>query len=218
MTRTGNVIRRQGYVFLPEFEPHRSPQAAIQDLGRISQIGDYDLVHELRPRERDNRLNSYSGRFGFGGFPMHTDFAHWSTPPRYVVLRCVVGAKNVQTLVFDSHAILAEVGEEVLQLGLVQPRIPLQGQRPLLRILDRDQSEPPIFRWDSVFLVPATPCGQLAVAVVTDYLKEARPREVTLEHPGDTLVVDNWRMLHARSAVMNGHERIIVRSYLSEIR
>jgi L-asparagine oxygenase len=213
-----NVVRRQGYIFLPEFEPHRSPKEVISNLGKISPVGDYDPVHELRPHACDNRANSYSGRFGFGKFPMHTDFAHWFIPPRYVALRCVVGAKYVQTLVFDSRSILKEVGEDTLQRGLVQPRIPLQGHRPLLRILDCEGSQVPIFRWDSIFLVPATHLGQLAVGAVMDCLKRGKPQEVTLEHPGDTLVVDNWRTLHARSVATKGPRRIIVRSYLSEIR
>jgi hypothetical protein len=91
----------------------------MEKLGELTKIGDYDFVQELRPRGRDNRLNSYSSRFGFGSFPMHTDFAHWFIPPRYVVLRCVVGAKDVKTQVLDGGAILKKLGKEQVERALV---------------------------------------------------------------------------------------------------
>lgn len=31
--------------------------------------------------------NTYSGLFGLEEFPLHTDLAHWHSPPRYILLR-----------------------------------------------------------------------------------------------------------------------------------
>jgi len=42
--------------------------------------------------------------------------------------------------------------------------------------------------------------------------------DFVLEKPGDTLVVDNWRMFHARSAVpTTQRNRNIHRAYLSTL-
>ncbi len=46
----------------------------------------------------------------------------------------------------------------------------------------------------------------------------AKNVDFVLEQTGDTLVVDNWRMLHARSAVpMTQRNRKIHRAYLSTL-
>jgi L-asparagine oxygenase len=209
-------VRRRGYAFIRSFEPETPAESAIRKLGQIEKIGEYHLVHELRPKDRDKLGNSYSSEFGYGRFPMHTDFAHWFTPPRYVALRCVVGFQSVKTCLLDSAPIIGQVGKVTLQRALVQPRTPLQGHRPILRILDGDETVGTIFRWDSVFLLPATEAGRIVTNMVAENLRAATPLEITLEHPGDTLLIDNWRVLHARSAVGRIHrKRRIERAYLS---
>jgi alpha-ketoglutarate-dependent taurine dioxygenase len=41
---------------------------------------------------------------------------------------------------------------------------------------------------------------------------------VYLSQPGDTLIIDNWRMLHGRSAVQQSEkDRLLERAYLSDI-
>ena len=41
---------------------------------------------------------------------------------------------------------------------------------------------------------------------------------ITLANPGDTLIIDNWRVLHGRSSVGEGDtDRMIERVYLSEL-
>nr|WP_281066390.1 TauD/TfdA family dioxygenase [Xanthobacter flavus] len=42
---------------------------------------------------------------------------------------------------------------------------------------------------------------------------------IALAHPGDTLIIDNWRMLHARSPIPPGREdRSIQRVYLGALK
>jgi hypothetical protein len=44
------------------------------------------LFSDLTPNEDSKGRKSFSGRFGKGKFPMHTDTAHWSKPARYLLL------------------------------------------------------------------------------------------------------------------------------------
>jgi len=49
-------------------------------------------------------------------------------------------------------------------------------------------------------------------------VREALVIRVTLTSPGDTLVIDNWRMLHGRSAVpRDGLQRHVERAYLGKL-
>lgn len=73
------------------------------------------------------------------------------------------------------------------------------------------------FRWDSLFLVPMNEAAhQVAKLMRADawHLSD----EVTLDNSGDTLIVDNWRVLHGRSKVpLTDIDRRLERIYLSEI-
>lgn len=70
-------------------------------------------------------------------------------------------------------------------------------------------------RWDDVFLRPASKIGDIADLRVRDWLAQCEPLSIALARAGDTLLIDNWRMLHARSPIPVGREdRKIERIYL----
>ncbi|MBC7101607.1 MAG: TauD/TfdA family dioxygenase [Parvibaculum sp.] len=75
------------------------------------------------------------------------------------------------------------------------------------------------YRWDSIFLSPVNGASQ----AVNEYMFQAAPQspalvEVSLSRPGDTLIVDNWKCLHGRSAVPpEAVGRRVERVYMSEI-
>ena len=162
-------------------------------------------------------INSYSGNFGYGEFPFHTDLAHWYIPPRYLVLRCAIGAPGVKTRILDSVPLVEKLGHQSLSRALVQPRTPITGHRLVLRLFDCE-SHGTLFRWDSLFLLPANTHGEAMVGTIAEYLRAATATEIALNHTGDTLVIDNWRILHGRSAVSKSErERKIDRAYLSTL-
>lgn len=59
-----------------------------------------------------------------------------------------------------------------------------------------DTSE--IVRWDKVYLMPASPVGELAFAQYQSLVDRAEPVPAVMVDDGDVLLIDNWRMLHAR--------------------
>lgn len=74
------------------------------------------------------------------------------------------------------------------------------------------------FRWDEAFLKPASKIGEMARQHMTELLPKCDPLSIALIRTGDTLLIDNWRMLHARSLVPTGREnRRIQRVYLEDL-
>lgn len=148
---------------------------------------------------------------------MHTDLAHWRLPPRYFMLRCVKGYAEVPTLVFDGNQVVSNIGRELLRRAVVRPRRPKAGEVRLLRLLG-DGPDAEILRWDSLYLKPASRIGEIAVASVSECLGSITPTAVALIEKGDTMVIDNWRMLHGRSAVMESYQnRHLERVYLGSL-
>jgi L-asparagine oxygenase len=195
------VIDRDGFAFFPQHVAELPTVEAVSMLGTVLTLEGFSSVQALRPRALSNAPpNTYSGNFGTEEFPLHSDLAHWAVPPRYIVLRCISGVQGVSTRIFDGRYLIDAIGRNKLRRALVQPRRPFRNGKQLLRLLDqRDSSDSPILRWDSLFLHPAMLESALVHAAVREYVAEIVADEITLLSPGDTLIIDNWRMLHGRS-------------------
>ena len=208
-----------GYAVINRHLPERFGIAAFSGLGEVVRLPGATEVQVLTPRHSEQAPpNTYSGNFGTQSFPLHTDLAHWYLPPRYFALRCVVGSRHVATNLVDVKDLISAVGRANLIRALVRPRRPLKRNLPLLRLLARLKDGSEIFRWDSLFVAPATNESKAVCETVKDHLASFEPIEMRLENPGDTLILDNWRMLHGRSEVSATDElRRVERAYFGAI-
>lgn len=213
------MLVEDGYAVLRGHLPDVSTEVAVASLGDVLAIPGATRVQVLRPREKaDSPPNIYSGQFGKSDFPMHTDLAHWYVPPKYFVLRCVVGAPDVATRLLDGSGIIVQFGVDTLYRTLLQPRRPSNGNRPLLRMLNSTDVGEHQLRWDSLFVQPATESSSKTVRAVSEFIDAQLETQIYLTNPGDTLVIDNWRMLHGRSAVPpTAASRHIERAYLRSL-
>jgi hypothetical protein len=219
METTRNIVDRNGYIFLPTFRPGASGEVIAPLLGDPVALGQSGFLHRLSPRsERASTPNTYSGMHGLAAFPFHTDLAHYDLPPRYLMLRCVSGFQEVATLLLDGLALVDAIGPTLLGRSLVQPRRARAGRRPLLTLYAPHHGTRGRLRWDAAFIQPASPLGREGCARIATGIAESAPKSIALLHPGDTLVVDNWRMLHARSRVPQQYSgRVIERAYLEAL-
>ena len=212
------LVEQQGYAFLPCFFPDLESTAAALKLGVPERAEGLRLLHELLPMATDLATpNTYSGNFGLGAFPLHTDLAHWARPPRYLMLRCSHGDANTQTQIVDGNLVIESLGSNVLARCLARPRRPVKGALQLLPIWQvKSESNQPFIRWDSIYLTPANEHALNVFRQIEACLSKIQPLAKVLLNKGDTLLLDNWRVLHGRSQVQNlDSSRKIHRLYLS---
>ena len=214
-----------GVIFLPSLAQGVPTPDIARELGSAVDAGaakDWaSCVQVLRPRSiREAPLNLYSGHFGLDEFPLHTDAALWVMPPRYFVLRCVVGSSDVMTTTLSVDVLVSELGMATLRRAVVCPRRASRNGSACAMPLLLEGGDLVSIRWDPLFLVPANQCARTVFAWMADRSRWAKhERKVSLAHPGDTLVVDNWRTLHGRSRVPDGAaQRVIERVYLACIK
>lgn len=214
------LVEQQGYALLPSFFPDLEPIDAAGLLGVPERVDGLRLVQELLPTMPNLATpNTYSGNFGLGAFPLHTDLAHWAKPPRYLMLRCARGDADAQTKIVDGRLIVSALGSSVLERCLVRPRRPMKGAFHLLPIWQHSSMpEKQIIRWDSIYLKPVNKHGETVFHAIEDCLSRIPLVAKVLLNKGDTLVLDNWRLLHGRSPVRNpASMRMIHRLYLSSL-
>ena len=190
----------------------------VVDIGAILPGSGIPTVQSLKPRDQAAvSRHQYSGHYGFGEFPLHSDLAHWTIPPRYFLLRCVAGAEDVFTGVLPWAAILPSFGTGALQKAVFVGRKKRLGCSGLVRALWRHRLGD-IFRWDSVFLKPLNNAAHELAALMRQTKWHEAAEQIPLCRPGDTVLIDNWRMLHGRSPVpVHSKFRLVERVYLSEI-
>jgi hypothetical protein len=75
-----------------------------------------------------------------------------------------------------------------------------------------------LFRWDPIFLTPLNQHAHGLSSAMLDLAWKKELVKILLCQPGDTLIIDNWRMLHGRGEVLpQSTTRRIDRVYLSEV-
>jgi L-asparagine oxygenase len=211
-----DAIEQNGYAFLERHLIGRSTAEVACEIGLPIALGGGNAVHALMPRQKHEVSDTtYSDEYGLGTFPLHTDLAHWYAPPRYFLLRCVLGFDAVATLVVDGMRAVRRVGPEILFRALMQPRRSLMGRRSLLRLYDPGIAR---VRWDERYIVPASTAGLRGSTSLKEVLAGEDPVRLSLALPGDTLIIDNWRIVHGRAPVPEScRARVVERVYLQRI-
>jgi alpha-ketoglutarate-dependent taurine dioxygenase len=220
------ILETQGYVFIPCWNPESQTEIIAKDIGKlfkISEINGYEHisnVQSLKPREkRDDIKNQYSGYFGLDNFPLHTDLAHWFRPPRYILLRCIFGSSSVATKLLSSANIRQKLGGFTIEKAIVKPRKNKLNIPKCLLPLSFKENNIQAFRWDSIFLVPINQASKEIYDFLTSKKIVNNVDCQLLKNPGDTLIIDNWIMLHGRSEVeKSSKDRLIERVYLTELK
>ena len=217
-------MKREGFVVREGLAPHLSAIEVAEESGIIVSIDELlaasgiPTVQILRPRDaKEVSPNQYSGHYGLGSFPLHTDLAHWVVPPRYLLLRCLVGTNDVYTNILSGTRIVNVVGTAVLRKAVFGARRRRAGYSGLVRAMSRHQ-QAEVFRWDPIFIKPLNQHAHALEAVMLDPAWNKEATKILLRQPGDTILIDNWRMLHGRSRVPKPSTgRHIERVYFSEV-
>src|SRR5437879_606504 len=149
-------------------------------------------VQSLRPRNTSEvGRNQYSGHYGLGAFPLHTDLAHWALPPHYFLLRGVAGSNDVFTHVLAWTPIVELVGATALRKAVFAGRRRRIGYSGLVRAMSHHDSAV-VLRWDPIFLKPLNQHAQVLANAMRDSAWNEEAVKILLNQPGDTLIVDNW--------------------------
>ncbi len=221
MGQIKNEVAERGYAFIKTLRPELDSLKVADILGQPEQVEGLRIIQNLTPNEIvDAKANTYSGNFGASTFPLHTDLAHWSRPPRYLLLRCLNGSARVSTNIICGAALIAKVGAASLAQCLCYPRRPVGGELHLLQILEQiNDMDSWLLRWDSLYLKPANSYSKQVFDQVIGWLSRSPIQEHKLIDVGDTLILDNWRVLHGRSTIPTElKSRVIQRIYMSALK
>ncbi len=172
------------------------------------------LVRSISPTDtEESPPNTLSSRFGLAPFPLHTDGAHWPTPPRFLMLRCDdAGSGARPTLMVDGNRLLNAKIATRLRRAVFKVQ---EVHRPFTcRVIERAGSVDRV-RFDGACMQPLAAFAEVLHGL-HEQLQRLEPDSHVWE-PDDLLVLDNWRMLHARGpAICEDKDRTLRRILVAE--
>jgi L-asparagine oxygenase len=176
---------------------------------------DPSLIRPISPQPTDQaRPNTLSSRYGLGPFPFHTDAAYWRHPPRFILFHCQhPGSGRRPTLLVDSHSWQLTSRDHRLLCNEVWR---LETGRPFLCTVATIRQEQLAFRFDAACMRPLTSAALHAHAIIRDATRGSKVARVEWR-PNDLLVIDNFRLLHARGeASAPDCDRVLARVLIRE--
>jgi len=215
-------LAKNGYVFAPRYFEHLTTLELAAEVGVVAARPGMTstAVDILQPREQAlaRRSHSFSGQFGLGSFPYHTDRSNDPMPPRFILFRCIEGSSEVRTKLLRASIFRNSIGYSKLCQTFVVERKKIPGRARLPMSIGFSVDDEFGMRWDTLCLVPTSVTSQDVVDNIIRQIEKYRPTvEVCLESFADCLIVDNWKMLHRRSAAPFGCARKIERVYLDKV-
>lgn len=204
-------LHADGYVEIGDTDPSVSTLHFAQQVCSVIGAVMPETMESLVASHKDSKpLNTYGGNYGYGQLPLHTDLAHWYRPPRYVLLRCVSGTSSVATHLFGRRQLEDWIPQSLMKRALFSPRRRLDGKLFLLRMIESQ-----LLRWDQLFLKPQNTAALEVVERMREIASALPVTSVTLARAGQTLLIDNWAVLHGRSAILpSATNRKLDRLYL----
>jgi hypothetical protein len=219
-------LHENGYIMLRDWHNEEKITSIARSLGTVVDIktllpkSNISTVQALKPGHKTESFsNTYTGTYGLGEFPIHTDLAHWARPPRYLMLRCKKGARGVTTKVLPYSELNSSLERSMLQQALARPRRTRPDDTVLLLPLVFRSRGVDGFRWDSLFLVPMNEAAkEVSGFLSSKFCVNSKAKSLVLARKGDAVIIDNWRCLHGRSKISeNEMDRELERVYLSRI-
>ena len=220
------TLQRDGYVFIPKWSQEMAPAEFLATMEscvdrRAHTLGsETSSIQILKPRTALNKnRRRYSDIYGLGEFPLHTDLAHWARPPRYIMLRCVVGCNDVYTSLLPVPFLNTIVDKSILLQAMFCSELPRRDHSGSILSMIFTENHVNGLRWDKHSLKPMNTAAFSVGQSMS--LTESKHSEMSVQYLadiGDTLIIDNWRCLHGRGRVSKeGQNRRIQRIYLSEV-
>lgn len=209
-------LKRSGYFFSASFfldELDDLSMALLMvstKLGTLSKGRNGSTVEVLTPKNTDEaHQNSLSEQYAKEELPFHVDMAHHQLPSRYLVFACACADGEVApTFLLDFSDLEIALGETIsFETGVFLVK---NGKHSFYANIK--QPGAPFLRWDPGCMHPQDPIAA-SVAGKLSRLSHLSAAKTIDWSTGALLVVDNWRMLHARGKVSTDHgKRTLLRT------
>lgn len=185
-----------------------------RSLGEIIRHHNGDLYDVVVANNGLNaKTGTFSQKFGFAAFPLHTDTAFWATPARFLVMWSPKASTTPTTILAwkDILNLLPEKEIKAINNAIFTVNT---FENVSYRSIKFDSHGVKGFRYDPNIMLPANEEGKKFEEIFHKTIKSMSFIDVNWSG-SNALLLNNWNMLHGRKQVKNKHEvREIFRVYV----
>jgi alpha-ketoglutarate-dependent taurine dioxygenase len=205
----------RGFICFKGPLPPNSTLDVAMNIGEVLNANGLIPVTALTPKHSEGLAqSSYSGMYGIDCFPPHTDLAHWYIPPRYILLRCMKAGEGVHTTFIRAGDLFGHETDITIKRAIFRSRRRLDERLTCFRLRQGE-----CYRWDSVFIQPVNVLAAELRSRIMMQIDSANVQSVFLSDPGDCVLIDNWKVLHGRSAIPPAAmHRCVERVYITSLK
>ena len=198
-----SALHEHGWIEVADMHRLGDILSLAERLGHIVHQESRPLTSTLRPIPAAAAAkNTASKSYGTGEFPFHTDVAHWPTPARFIVMGNLDIASQTPTLLLDTRT--DDVFKEIRPLARRATWNVVKTRRAFSCTMLFTHGDTEGLRWDANVMNPINRAAEeLAQSLRAELALSGRSnlQSVSWHQTGRALIIDNWRMLHARPSV-----------------
>lgn len=182
--------------------------------GRVVPGARGELIQPLPARDvGSGPKGSFSHIVGYGAFPWHTDTAYWEIPARYLLLSSDKES-SCATLYQDLNVIKQSIPDYDYLISRAVYLLDVKGKKRYLSPLF-EVGEKRGVRLDFHIYRPANKEAILLNEIVGKELKDNCRRLIWTGK--NAVILDNWRVIHAREDARDDKKRVLKRVYINEL-
>ncbi len=207
-----DLINKNGYYVEKGFLSDNLLSLAFSFGKPVPNKRDQKIIQEIQPETTKlSNPNTLSSRYGLSAFPYHTETAYRRTPIHYLILYCQhPGSGDRPTQLIDFSKIQFSMKEEKILKSEVWKVV--QVLRPFLVTIFKPDA---YVRFDMDCMKPVNECHKEAAQIIHSKLSTTDEININWE-ANDLLIVDNFRMLHARGQANKPDKDRILKRILVE--
>jgi alpha-ketoglutarate-dependent taurine dioxygenase len=183
-----------------------------KSIGQIITHPSGHIINRLKPNNGNEKVKgTFSNRFGFGNFPLHTDTAFWTIPVRYVLLSST-RISSCPTFVVSTSSLFNQLNlSDLKEIERAIFKIKIPSNQFYSSLIFRENNIEGL-KYDSACMVPANRQAKNFV----DKLEKSKIRMNEINWSGNkAVIIDNWKMLHARGTAFRDENRELSRIYIN---
>jgi len=210
------LINKQGWIELKNITSDEELITLAQSIGQIIKHPNGELIGSLKPKSgKDSIKGTFSNQYGYNSFPLHTDTAFWGKPARYILLSSKE-ISNCSTLIVSSSDIWENISDDDMKFAkqaiyLIKT---IHGQFYSSLIFRENNIEG--LRYDSTCMRPFNQSGKKIQESLELILSNIQPKKI--DWTGNkTIIIDNWKILHGRTPIINNKNRELKRIYIQSL-
>ncbi|KAF6661474.1 hypothetical protein HFD91_08865 [Enterobacteriaceae bacterium EKM102V] len=171
----------------------------------------YDVV--IANDGTNAKTGTFSHKFGFNEFPLHTDTAFWAIPARLLIMWSPVASTTSTTIlpwrdILDSFS---KSDKKIINEAIFLVRTFESTSYRSVKFTSYGETG---YRYDPNIMIPANEQGKKFAELFNKAIQKISLNNFNWSG-SNALIINNWKMLHGRNQVNNEQEsRTIFRAYV----